>query len=105
MAPAMPVATWCGFAQSGPFGKAAVMGVSTNPGLIVITATPLLDSLCLRPDRKAVTSACHRGDYGDRPNLLALEPFSNPCEQCNGRNPVVRQFLHGELCGTLAGLL
>jgi hypothetical protein len=36
---------------------AAVIGVSTNPGLIVMTVTPDFDSRWRIPDRKAVTNA------------------------------------------------
>ena len=54
----MPRAMRAGFAQSRPlFGISRVIGVSTKPGLTVMTCTPHFWSRCRRPERNALTSA------------------------------------------------
>ena len=53
----MPAAIFCGFAHSAPLGKAAVMGVSTNPGFMVMTVTPDAYNRWRNPEVKAVTRA------------------------------------------------
>ena len=54
----MDLATAVGVAHRGPFlSKAAVIGVSTKPGLIVTTVTPFLCKRWRSPLVKAVTAA------------------------------------------------
>ena len=54
---AITAPTRAGVAHNIPFLKFLVIGVSTNPGLNVVTLTPDLYKRCLNPDVKAVTMA------------------------------------------------